>query len=410
MKVSPLHAALQNLQRLMRVRGRPDLLRLSSRTIPKALGGEPGQALAFGPAESASMIGTERLLLNDVRYEHLGDSTADRVWYFACQCHLDPKTDYVKTFLAEHEVEPASRTCYMAVEYLKVTEPQAFSGIRLLPFGHPEVPSARLLPSGPPVASVAAVETVGTDRGRMTDRARTRAEHALRLLRVALCEHRGINDRQLRFRLGTSYAYGEDYRGWTTRDDIAYELEVDADLIGLAGNQAVATLPFQPVDDIDQKADLATRWMERARFAGDPLVALLYLFFALEALLGDTSEGLKGPALAYRQAMLGHVTSAGFTDPNETFVLYDRVRSGAVHGENVPSVGWDMVRSFEVTVRWSLAQYIQYSRRERFRKRSRLVAALMAHPQRQALIDWLRSYAGSWWTEYLATLSTVDEP
>jgi hypothetical protein len=41
------------------------------------------------------------------------------------------------------------------------------------------------------------------------------------------------------------------------------------------------------------------RWIERARFTGEPLIALLYLFFALEALLGDKPEGLKADDLAF---------------------------------------------------------------------------------------------------------------
>ena len=37
--------------------------------------------------------------------------------------------------------------------------------------------------------------------------------------------------------------------------------------------------------------------MERALLATEPLVRLLYLFFALEALLGDRAEGLGYPQL-----------------------------------------------------------------------------------------------------------------
>jgi hypothetical protein len=46
---------------------------------------------------------------------------------------------------------------------------------------------------------------------------------------------------------------------------------------------------------------LAVGWLDRAVFTSDPLVATLYRFFALEALLGDTSDGLKSGSLALRR-------------------------------------------------------------------------------------------------------------
>jgi hypothetical protein len=49
--------------------------------------------------------------------------------------------------------------------------------------------------------------------------------------------------------------------------------------------------------------------MDRARFIGEPLVGLLALFFALEALPRDKSEGLKAYGLAFRQTMLKGLSS-----------------------------------------------------------------------------------------------------
>jgi len=50
-------------------------------------------------------------------------------------------------------------------------------------------------------------------------------------------------------------------------------------------------------------------WIERAIFTDGPLVALLYRFFALEALLGDKSSGLKGEQLAFRRATLSRAVT-----------------------------------------------------------------------------------------------------
>jgi hypothetical protein len=55
-------------------------------------------------------------------------------------------------------------------------------------------------------------------------------------------------------------------------------------------------------------------------FASDPLVATLYRFFALEALLGDSSDGLKNGTLALRQMTLSAIATGGFQNPDDTFL------------------------------------------------------------------------------------------
>src|SRR5260221_1788361 len=86
--------------------------------------------------------------------------------------------------------------------------------------------------------------------------------------------------------------------------------------------------------------------MNRPLLPPEPLVQLLYLFFALEALLGDKAEGLKAPLLAYRRAILGEAAGHGFTHPSVTFVLYEDVRSAAVHGGEVPEGTDEVVQNF----------------------------------------------------------------
>jgi hypothetical protein len=152
------------------------------------------------------------------------------------------------------------------------------------------------------------------------------------------------------------------------------------------------------------EGDLALRWMERAWLAGDPLVALLYLFFALEGLLGDKSEGLKAHGLAFRQTMLSHVATGGFGHPNETWFLYDQVRSSAVHGEIAPEISSDIVRSFAENVRATLNDYLNVAGQHGLTKRGRLLAVLDHHADRSQLVAWLRTHGGPIWTTYLDRL------
>lgn len=131
---------------------------------------------------------------------------------------------------------------------------------------------------------------------------------------------------------------------------------------------------------------------------------MLYRFFALEALLGDKSEGLKAHSLAFREMMLSHIISGGFRHPNRTFFFYDQIRSAAVHGEEAPAAAWRDATGFEWAVRDTLSNYLALARDRRIARRGKLLQTLDDHPDRPKLIAWLRQYGGSVWTGYLDKL------
>jgi hypothetical protein len=371
--------------------------------------GEP-QYLGLLRDEIAAMEAAKEALLADLSFEHL-QKPEDDVWQLVGEWWADKETDHIPGFIEEHRREPFDRMCFIPVEHLSVTTATDVFGIRLLPTDDDEVPQAELRMSlQKPVGCVAAVAVQGTNLGLMADRARFLALHVLRVMRIALRTDMGIHDWQLRFRLGSSYAFDDASSGWNTREDAAYDLELDGDLIALVGNQPVSRMLAYPTADIDKKADLALRWMERAWLAGDPLVALLYLFFALESLLGDKSERLKAHGLAFRQAMLSYIVDEHFRSPNETWFLYDRVRSGAVHGEDAPDVDSKIVQRFAREVRRTIDQYLTLADRQHFARRSRLLTFLDKHEDRLKLTTWLRDNGGDIWTNFLDDLEVVAKP
>jgi hypothetical protein len=392
----------------MRAAPPPDARFVASRMVPEDLA--EGMQLNLTRDQDSALLRAQEALLSDPALEHLANQAADRVWYFACQGALAKKVDFVGPFVAEHFKEPEARTVFVTVEHLKVSSPHEFLGVRFLPVDSAEIPAgrgpARLL-IDPQVGSVAAVEVFGTDVERMVERARGRVAHVLRLLRIALREHHSINDRQLRFRLGRSHS-AVDFMGVQTQPEAGWGLELRAELIDLAHQVEVTRLPFQPVTDVEQKADLATRWMERAWLTGEPLVALLFLFFALEALLGLVSDKRKAEPLAFRQTMLSHIVTGGFTNPNTTFFLYEKVRSAAVHGEDAPPVDWNLVQSFAITVRWTLSNYLRFAREQGFIRRGQIIRAIEEHPDRSELIAWLRQ-GGVEWTKYFDDVVDTSE-
>lgn len=376
---------------------------VTRKQLPMELTGGERQHIGLLRDEADAISQAEVAVLDDLRFEHLGRKVGDAVWQFASKAYLDRHTNHVAAFVAQHAREPRTLSCFIPVEFLKVGADTVLLGIRLLPVDHADVSLVTgSFPLEPPVGCVAALKVKGTSYQRMAERARIVAAHALRVLRVALREHKLIHDRQLRFRLGIDYAFSERLSGWTQRGEVAWELELDGESVALALSQPVAKVAVRPATDIEKKAHLALQWMERASLVGEPLVALLYLFFALEALLGDKSEGLKAHGLAFRQTMLSHiVTGALYSHPNETYFLYDEVRSEAVHGEDGPEVRWDHVKSFARVVRRTLSQYLSYAESEGFKRRSRLLKALGEHPDREQLVAWLRQNGGPDWVSYL---------
>ena len=349
-------------------------------------------------------------LAADLRFEYMDDAQ-DTLQDFVARAWFNRETDRVPLYVAEHAREILHLTCFVPIEFLKVDAETTLLGIRLLPVTDPTIParSASWFDLKSPVGSVAAVPVTGTKLRAMGERARELVAHALRVTRVGLRDHPALNDRQLRFRIGITYAFSNDSSGWTSRTDTAYELTFTTSLLGAMAARPVWKLPAVPITDIEKKADLALRWMERARFTGEPLVALLFLFFALEALLGDESEGLKAGALAFRQLILSYIVSGRFRHPDRTWFLYKQVRSAAVHGEKAPPVDDDTVLRFEWSVRDTLNEFLTFAADQEIKRRGRLITALMSHADVQQLAAWIRTNADPDWAKFFQKVTPPAE-
>jgi hypothetical protein len=272
--------------------------------------------------------------------------------------------------------------------------------VRLLPVDDPQIP-----PPAPwfvlekPTGCVAAVEVEGSSFARMADRARDRVNHLLRVTRIAQSAH--VPDFQLRFRIGIGYAFDDRLHGWDRRDDEAYELMLTGQHVTELLSHPAMIIPISGCSDVEEKAGLAMGWMERACLTGDNLLAMLYRFFALEALLGDKSEGLKANGLAFREMMLSHVIEGGFRHPSATFFYYDQIRSVAVHGGQAPDVPRKVAAQFEWAVRDALGNYLALARQHGFSKRGKLLKFLDDHPDKPKLLAWIRDYGGLDWNKFL---------
>lgn len=393
---------LVELQRLARMKSSPGDQHAMSFRVPSDLVHAGLKSLAVTQDVVDAMGRVEEALAHDLRLEHMDNADAT-LRDFVARAWAEPKTDQVQRYITKHSRELLELTCFLPIEYLTIDTPTRLLDLQLLPLTDPSIPAAPApwFNLTPPIGSVAAIPVTGTNLGKMADRAQALLAHALRVARVGLRDDNGMNDRQLRFRPGVAYAFSNNLAGWRSRSDNAYELALVLSSLDGIDTRPVWTMPAIPMTNIQKKADLALRWMERSRFSGEPLIALLYLFFALEALLGDKSEDLKADMLAFRQLVLSHVVSGKFREPNTTWFLYDGVRSAAVHGEEAPYVDDATVASFEWAVRDTLNDYLTFASSQRIDRRGKLIQKLTAHPDVPQLVDWIRTKAGTDWEPYL---------
>ena len=297
-------------------------VRRALKTVQARIRQRPGQGETIDAAVQDAAIAdvikaAKDAIAADERFEHL-DPAADLIREFAAACMADRQADHVEAFMERHGQDASEQVCYFGVERLRVDQAAEVAGVRLLPLDHPDIPDTNpLFKLDQSIASVAAVPVTGTNKVRMAARVRKLAEHALRVLRIALRqEDRGLHPQQLRFRLATSHAFADGAGGWQMQDDVALPAGLPADLMTTILATPVARLPPTAAKkSIDEKAMLAVEWLDRAVFTPDPLVATLFRFFALEALLGDKSDQLKNGPLALRQMTLSEIANGTSSTP-----------------------------------------------------------------------------------------------
>jgi hypothetical protein len=358
---------------------------------------EEVESLVFTKAEVQLLAQAELEVSQDLRFEHLSRNEVQRALRrFICVSNLDQRTDHVARFIGDFGRELQDRRCYFPLLHMVIPEPYEIGGALFLPLGDERIPPSQFLDTAPPCGGVVLVPTRGTDPRLMMKRGRDQVQHALRILRVGLREHNLLHDWQLRFRLGDTYALDKSYSGSQAPEDTATEGGLTEEMRQLIEGQALSSLPYGPRNDMERKAKLALKWADRARMATDPVEATLYLFFALEALLGDKAEGLKAFGLIFRRTVLGHAVTGYFSSPSLLYYLYDKVRSVAVHGGEAPEVTRNELVSFEGSIRRALNEYLTFAQQHGLTKQSQVRRALTEHEDAAQVLQWLRNHDPRW--------------
>ena len=132
----------------------------------------------------------------------------------------------------------------------------------------------------------------------------------------------------------------------------------------------------------------------------DLLVRALYLFFAMEAILGDLSEGLKAHRLAFVEALLSHVVEGSFREPERLYYLYDELRSSAVHGSRDFDVDPSLVKVLDQRVHAAVKNFRTIVSREGIKNMRAFQSWLLEHSQASELLEWLRARDPGRWNEF----------
>ncbi len=329
-------------------------------------------------------------LAEDLRFEYMDKKEREAaVQTFAARAAVERNSSHVDWFISQYAHEVLDLTCSFTVEHLIIDRRRDLFGATFIPASDASLP-AWMGGAPSPLDSVIAVSTTGTSGRRMMERGKGTAEHALRLLRAGLREHRSIVDDQLRFRLGTHYWFtvkGEARAGWQRRPGEPITFELNDQMVDLATTPPIASLLEHGPNDVERRASRALAWWERSFSATDPVIKIVFLFAALEAILGNRSEGIKSDDLAMHRAALSEALDEGFSLPDQALGLYEYVRSLAIHGEAPVAVSPEEAQAFEWDIRRAINEYLRFARESNLTKRKQVRAGLEA--KRREIEAWL---------------------
>ncbi len=342
---------------------------------------QEGRGLFLSPEEDAALDALHEAMSGDLRFEHLDEkAVAVATGRFVCLTHYEPDHCHVPWFMGEYAHDLMERVCAFPVTLLSVDATFDLREARLIPAedARPPEPFRSPFPNAP-MGCVIEVPCIGTDHTKMGLRAKTVAEHALRGLRAGLREDSWLPDKQVRFELGENVWFDDGASGWTHGAATGWDYAASTDALQKATSYAIANLPAEGGNEIEQSARRALVWWEDGQMAVDPLHRLLFLFFSLEAMLG-TKSGEKGRPLALRRAVLSTKRLGHFAHPGRVYWLYKDFRNAAVHGGEVPPLSDEERETFEWDARLAMNDYLEFAASEGVESRDDLLALLDADP------------------------------
>jgi hypothetical protein len=312
----------------------------------------------------------------------------------------DPKSRPAAEFVAKNARKVVTRIAWYSITHLGVQSEFAVDDVAIKPLEEEIRRSVGEEDWDRRTRSIATVAISGVDDGKMMRRARDRIRAALSLLRAILPNVLEMHaDEQLRFDTGDSCGFVDDPRSFHW---LISASQFDLSLSEKAIEDIRAVVRLLPLgSDIQRQLTIAVGWLDRARTTDDMLIRALFLFFALESMLGDKSTGLKAHRLAFVEALLSHNEEGSFREPDRIYFLYDDLRSPAVHGSRDFDVDANDVNALDRRVHTALGNFISVVSREQIVSMRAFHAWLYSHPSATALMEWLRARSPELWTGFI---------
>lgn len=405
--VEHVERLLKKLQAAMRQgspRAEPDVA--ETKAIPRDLTGNKRQYVLLSRRQKQLLAETLKAIEQDLRFEHLKGADAI-LWRFAAQSIIQRNQDHVASFATQYQLSPVRRRCFFQVEHLKVKLPISIMGVELLPIGSADVPQDPAFAPTPTAGCYLAIWVEGTDLGKMADRARVAASSILRSVRLCLRDITRITPSQLRFRLSETYLFDDGAFGFVRDDGHAYDFELLQGHVDRVLASPLSSIDPSSIAGLPKQLALAAKWIERSWLTDDPLSAILYLFFSLEAILGDRSKGEKAHILAFRQATLSYIANGHFEHPDSTVLLYDEVRSVAVHGGEVQDVSWILFLALSDRINQTLKDYIVVAQRMGITNRRRMIELIDGHEDRGLMIARILEFSDDMWKDFVSSFTPI---
>ncbi len=317
-----------------------------------------------------------------------------------------PGKDFAAEILDGMAEKPLRRTLYLGVEHLKLPDGTVVGEVRFLdPSNDPELVEAFSLFGQSAPRLVCEVEAIAGTDVLLRERARSKAEVALGLIR----QHNlfGFNGKiyldQVVYGLDGRYTWrnGETtaQAGWWRHKPSPSPM----DLAHPNGNQwrtelaELSGLYMGLAPDLRLRLDTCIDWLDVAALTDRWRIMIPAIFSGMEALLVPGTVGLKAEVVTVRSVGVHVAVGNGFFDPGQILSAYD-LRSALIHGKPTPEIIDTEATDFaDLRRRWAfrvLKDYLELAKSVGATSVSDIISRLDEHECHE-VCAWLTQHNGS---------------
>jgi hypothetical protein len=209
--------------------------------------------------------------------------------------------------------------------------------------------------------TLAIIPEKGNNPKLICDRARRKADFIIRILQVSLSTDFYIHDKNLLFKQDEYMFYRKKdtpssvRRQWQSRykfPPLVIDEKLEKSMNEFLGNISDILEEEKYLPELRKRFERALMWIGRSIEEEDPDIKIINLSTALETILTDKSDRMKGETLAYRILLLNAHVKKPFIDPAKVLWIYE-LRSEIIHGSRI-GIASDMKFVAIETLRYSL--------------------------------------------------------